>query len=112
MKVSTEIDNNFGYEKITQLVDNIPLIESLEIYLKIHIHVYIYRRQPWYLQATALIFTGDSLDIYRRQPWYLQATTLVFKQLYDEYDETGLEFLQLVACSGKYKWIKFRKMFS
>ena len=27
MKVSTEIDNNFGYEKITQLVDNIPLIQ-------------------------------------------------------------------------------------
>jgi hypothetical protein len=26
MKISTEIDNNFGYEKITQLVDNIPLI--------------------------------------------------------------------------------------
>ena len=25
MKVSTEIDNNFGYEKMTQLVDNIPL---------------------------------------------------------------------------------------
>ena len=25
MKVGTEIDNNFGYEKITQLVDNIPL---------------------------------------------------------------------------------------
>ena len=25
MKVSTEIDNNFGYEKITQLADNIPL---------------------------------------------------------------------------------------
>ena len=25
MMVSTEIDNNFGYEKITQLVDNIPL---------------------------------------------------------------------------------------
>jgi hypothetical protein len=25
MKVSTEIDNNFGHEKITQLVDNIPL---------------------------------------------------------------------------------------
>ena len=25
MKVITEIDNNFGYEKITQLVDNIPL---------------------------------------------------------------------------------------
>jgi hypothetical protein len=27
MKVRTEIDNNFGYEKITQLVDNIPLNE-------------------------------------------------------------------------------------
>jgi hypothetical protein len=26
MKVSTEIDNNFGYKKITQLADNIPLI--------------------------------------------------------------------------------------
>jgi hypothetical protein len=29
MKVSTEIDNNFGYEKIAQLVDNIPLIPIL-----------------------------------------------------------------------------------
>jgi hypothetical protein len=28
MKVSKEIDNNFGYEKITQLVDNIPLRNS------------------------------------------------------------------------------------
>ena len=28
MKVSTEIDNNLGYEKITQLVDNIPLIDK------------------------------------------------------------------------------------
>jgi hypothetical protein len=28
MKVSTDIDNNFGYEKITQLVDNIPLKEN------------------------------------------------------------------------------------
>jgi hypothetical protein len=25
MLVSTEIDNNFGHKKITQLVDNIPL---------------------------------------------------------------------------------------
>ena len=29
MKVSTEIDDNFGYEKITQLVDNIPLSLSI-----------------------------------------------------------------------------------
>jgi hypothetical protein len=29
MKVSTEIDNNFGHEKITQLVDNIPLIHTI-----------------------------------------------------------------------------------
>ena len=33
MKVSTEIDNNFGYEKITQLVDNIPLRSSFEFVL-------------------------------------------------------------------------------
>ena len=32
MKVSTEIDNNFGYEKITQLVDNIPLIVQIFIF--------------------------------------------------------------------------------
>ena len=36
MKVSTENDNNFGYEKITIFVDNIPLkgqyITSLTIY--------------------------------------------------------------------------------
>jgi hypothetical protein len=35
MKVSTENDNNFGYEKITILVDNMPLtfqqIPDLEI---------------------------------------------------------------------------------
>ena len=31
MKVSTEIDNNFGYEKITQLVDNIPLKYDMKI---------------------------------------------------------------------------------
>ena len=29
MKLSTEIDNNFGYEKITQLVDNISLKYSI-----------------------------------------------------------------------------------
>ena len=32
MKVSTEIDNNFGYEKITQLVDNIPLKGNFAIF--------------------------------------------------------------------------------
>jgi hypothetical protein len=31
MKVSTEIDNNFGYEKITQLVDNIPLRNNKKV---------------------------------------------------------------------------------
>ena len=35
MKVSTEIDNNFGYEKITQLVDNIPLRNG-ELHSPIH----------------------------------------------------------------------------
>ena len=28
MKVSTENDNNFGYEKITIVVDNIPLKQN------------------------------------------------------------------------------------
>ena len=28
MKVSTENDNNFGYEKITIVVDNIPLSQK------------------------------------------------------------------------------------
>ena len=38
MKVSTEIDNNFGYEKITQLVDNIPLkILSIYFYYEIYL---------------------------------------------------------------------------
>jgi hypothetical protein len=36
MKVSTENDNNFGYEKITILVDNIPLTKINCITLKIH----------------------------------------------------------------------------
>jgi hypothetical protein len=31
--ISTEIDNNFGYEKITQLVGNIPLRSVLLIFL-------------------------------------------------------------------------------
>ena len=29
MKVSTENDNNFGYTKVTILVDNIPLMTSI-----------------------------------------------------------------------------------
>jgi hypothetical protein len=38
MKVSTEIDNNFGYEKITQLVDNIPLNNN---FFNVHIYMNI-----------------------------------------------------------------------
>ena len=33
MKVSTEIDNNFGYEKITQLVDNDFISIQFDIWL-------------------------------------------------------------------------------
>jgi hypothetical protein len=36
MKVSTENDNNFGYEKITVVVDNIPLIVA-RVYVKIRV---------------------------------------------------------------------------
>ena len=35
MKVSTEIDNNFGYEKITQVVDNIPLRIEVLYFLQV-----------------------------------------------------------------------------
>jgi hypothetical protein len=49
MKVSTEIDNNFGYEKITQLVDNIPLItytyNKLYVMTLCTIRVYQYNTQ-------------------------------------------------------------------
>ena len=43
MKVSTEIDNNFGYEKITQLVDNIPLTLATPtlVYNTIYIILYL-----------------------------------------------------------------------
>jgi hypothetical protein len=40
MKVSTEIDNNFGYEKITQLVDNIPLISSCNFFELLFASIY------------------------------------------------------------------------
>jgi hypothetical protein len=46
MKVSTENDNNFGYEKITILVDNIPLsfiIITYSVYdLKLEAHMSLY----------------------------------------------------------------------
>jgi hypothetical protein len=40
MKVSTEIDNNFGYEKITQLVDNILLNTSLHVNINVFVTIY------------------------------------------------------------------------
>jgi len=40
MKVSTENDNNFGYEKITILVDNIPLSRETAKQPFIKDHVY------------------------------------------------------------------------
>jgi hypothetical protein len=43
MKVSTEIDNNFGYEKITQLVDNIPLTNEVK-----HVQSSRPSRAEWY----------------------------------------------------------------
>ena len=41
MKVSTENDNNFGYEKITIVVDNIPLISLKYNYLSSNINLQI-----------------------------------------------------------------------
>jgi hypothetical protein len=45
MKISTENDNNFGYEKITIVVDNIPLNKILcFIYKKKNLqNVYLFR---------------------------------------------------------------------
>ena len=37
MKVSTENDNNFGYEKITILVDNMPLNDLIVIFQDVNI---------------------------------------------------------------------------
>ena len=45
MKVSTENDNNLGYEKITIMVDNMPLIEvttwtGLTVLLFCYVHLH------------------------------------------------------------------------
>ena len=51
MKVSTEIDNNFGYEKITQLVDNIPLTTY------VHVHYSFLIQQLLYVCYAYLLIT-------------------------------------------------------
>jgi hypothetical protein len=43
MKISTENDNNFGYEKITIVVDNIPLNKIL---------CFIYKKKKIYKMFT------------------------------------------------------------
>ena len=42
MKVSTENDNNFGYEKITIVVDNIPLSSDCQPFPR-----YMYKKQSY-----------------------------------------------------------------
>jgi hypothetical protein len=62
MKVSTEIDNNFGYKKITQLADNIPLNEVETSHHLISIRLYFffddfnYVRQTYYFLTIATQF--------------------------------------------------------
>jgi hypothetical protein len=50
MKVSTENDNNFGYEKITIVVDNIPLnnicVSEINCSESIQVIVYILSGHP------------------------------------------------------------------
>ena len=41
MKVSTENDNNFGYEKITILVDNMPLNDLTVIFQDVNILIIV-----------------------------------------------------------------------
>ena len=43
MKVSTENDNNFGYEKNTILVDNIPLSYSFNLIVPVIYFILSYR---------------------------------------------------------------------
>jgi hypothetical protein len=42
MKVSTENDNNFGYEKITILVDNIPLILEISSFYFYFVIIFVF----------------------------------------------------------------------
>jgi hypothetical protein len=50
MKVSTENDNNFGYEKITILVDNIPLSkQKIKIFFKKHDNLDKPINNTWFL---------------------------------------------------------------
>jgi hypothetical protein len=56
MKVSTEIDNNFGYEKITQLVDNIPLTSSAKYTMNIH------DKNKWTIYKICYIEMMEALD--------------------------------------------------
>jgi hypothetical protein len=44
MKVSTENDNNFGYEKITILVDNIPLSKNIYNKMKKWKNINLYKK--------------------------------------------------------------------
>jgi hypothetical protein len=44
MKVSTENDNNFGYEKITILVDNIPLSKNIYNKMKKWKNINLYQK--------------------------------------------------------------------
>jgi hypothetical protein len=62
MKVSTEIDNIFGYEKITQLVDNIPLSWLLHKNIKGKMRIYV----------TSLIILDYKYYIYQGSviPWF------------------------------------------
>jgi len=53
MKVITENDNNFGYEKITILVDNIPLIQVFKGNSQYEVHIFTVcalKTAEWYLQ--------------------------------------------------------------
>jgi hypothetical protein len=56
MKVSTEIDNNFGYEKITQLVDNIPLTKE-ECVIIFNCPLSLKENRPYYFQHFLRIST-------------------------------------------------------
>ena len=57
MKVSTENDNNFGYEKITIVVDNIPL----RLYIVIYINKMIKQNTNKFQNGFKIQFKIDTL---------------------------------------------------
>jgi hypothetical protein len=70
MKVSTENDNNFGYEQITIVVDNIPLSDKC---INIDLHVPL----PW--QLTSMFPEDHTFKGLELELWCLTQLSTIFQ---------------------------------